>query len=282
MKDEKKSMLDLMFITNNPDVALAAENSGVNRIWIDLETKGKDLRQKNMDTVKSHHTVADIRHMSKVLKSAELMVRINPWDQDSLQEIEDVIAAGAARIMLPMWKKPEEVDAFLTAVNKRVATTLLLETKEAVECLDVVLDNPLVEEIHIGLNDLHLSYGLTFMFELLSNGTVEKLCNKIAKKGIPYGFGGIARIGEGILPAERILCEHIRLGSKAVILSRAFFDLKKNPNAHNVEAIFREEVGKLRENEKRYSQYGNERLLHMQKETSTIISSIVTQFRKAK
>ena len=45
-------MLELMFITNNSDVALAAENSGVNRIWIDLETKGKDLRQKNMDTVK--------------------------------------------------------------------------------------------------------------------------------------------------------------------------------------------------------------------------------------
>jgi hypothetical protein len=55
------------------------------------------------------------------------------------------------------------------------------------------------DEIHIGLNDLHLSYGMTFMFELLTNGTVEMLCNKFKESGIPYGFGGIAKIGEGIL-----------------------------------------------------------------------------------
>lgn len=274
--------LKLMFITNNPAIALAAEKSGVDRIWIDLETKGKELRQKNMDTVKSHHTIGDIQQMSKILHTAELMVRINPWDQDSLQEIEDVIAAGATRIMLPMWKSSQEVDAFLTAVGKRVATTLLLETKEAVECLDTVLDNPMVEEIHIGLNDLHLSYGLSFMFELLSNGTVEMLCDKMAKKGIPYGFGGIARIGEGLLPAERILCEHIRLGSSAVILSRAFYDPKKNPDITNVETIFQDGVGALRENELKYSQYEHAQLVTLQKETIAIISSIAEEIRKAK
>ena len=120
------------------------------------------------------------------------------------------------------------------------------------------------------------------MFELLSNGTVEMLCNKIAKKGIPYGFGGIARIGEGLLPAERILCEHIRLGSSAVIVSRAFYDPKKNPDITNVETIFQDGVGALRENEEKYSRYENTQLLSLQKETSAIISSIATQIRKAK
>lgn len=80
--------------------------------------------------------------------------------------------------MLPMWKSLDDVKNFLTIVDKRVKTTLLLETKEAVECLDEVLENGGFDEIHIGLNDLHLSYHLKFMFELLANGTVEKICNK--------------------------------------------------------------------------------------------------------
>lgn len=273
--------LKLMYITNDPDIALAAEKSGVNRIWIDLETKGKELRQKNMDTVKSHHTVSDIQMMSGILKSAELMVRINPWDENSEKEVEDVISAGADRIMLPMWKSPDEVSAFLTTVGKRTATTLLLETKEAVECLDIILANPLVEEIHIGLNDLHLSYGLTFMFELLSNGTVEMLCNKIGEKGIPYGFGGIARIGKGILPAERILCEHIRLKSKMVILSRAFFDPKQALNHTNIKSIFAKEIRKLQVYERKYSKYNYAQLQTQHEETSAIISSITTDLRKA-
>ena len=43
------------------------------------------------------------------------------------------------------------------------------------------------------------------MFELLADGTVEKLCVKFKMKGIPYGFGGIASIGHGELPAEDII-----------------------------------------------------------------------------
>ena len=66
---------------------------------------------------------------------------------------------------------------------------LLLETKEAVECVDEVLEMGGFDEIHIGLNDLHLSYGMTFMFELLADGTVEMLCRKFREKGLPYGFG---------------------------------------------------------------------------------------------
>ena len=65
------------------------------------------------------------------------------------------------------------------------------------------------------------------MFELLSDGTVESLCLKFKSKGVPYGFGGVARVGTGILPAECVLGEHYRLGSDRVILSRAFCDVAK-------------------------------------------------------
>lgn len=242
--------LELMYITNSPAVALVAEKNGVERVWIDLETLGKEERQKNINSVKSHHTIQDVETVANVLTKAECMVRINPWNEKSIEEIEKVISAGADRIMLPMWKSVAEADAFLNAVNTRVATTLLLETKEAAECLDAVVRHPLIDEIHIGLNDLHLSYGLTFMFELLSNGTVEKLCEKMKSAGVNYGFGGVARIGEGMLPAERIIMEHYRLGSARAILSRSFCNTEEITDIAEIEKVFSENMKILREYEK--------------------------------
>ena len=49
--------LKVFYITNNLGVALIAEKAGVDRIWIDLETIGKEERQHNLDSVKSHHSV---------------------------------------------------------------------------------------------------------------------------------------------------------------------------------------------------------------------------------
>jgi hypothetical protein len=54
------------------------------------------------------------------------------------------------------------------------------------------------------------------------------MCNKFKCAGIPYGFGGIAKIGEGLLPAERVITEHYRLGSTRAILSRSFCDTQFN------------------------------------------------------
>lgn len=50
-----------------------------------MEYKGKDERQKGLDTVKNHHTVQDIRNVRPVIKESELLVRINPWDDDHSQ-----------------------------------------------------------------------------------------------------------------------------------------------------------------------------------------------------
>ena len=62
--------LKLMYITNRPDVALIAEKYGVDRIWIDLETLGKEERQKGMNTVKSNHTVDDVRRIKPLLSTS--------------------------------------------------------------------------------------------------------------------------------------------------------------------------------------------------------------------
>ena len=53
-------VLKLMYITNNSDVALIAQKYGVDRIWIDLETLGKEERQKGIYFAESLEQITDI------------------------------------------------------------------------------------------------------------------------------------------------------------------------------------------------------------------------------
>ena len=123
---------------------------------------------------------------------------------------------------------------------------LLLENTDAMNCLDEVLELDGVDEIHIGLNDLHLSMGKKFLFELLADGTVEKITIKIAETDIPYGFGGFGRIGYGFLPADYIVAEHYRLGSSMSILSRAFCNTNVFTEKEEIEYIFKNGMKDLR------------------------------------
>ncbi len=250
--------LKLMYITNDTEVARIAEDAGVDRIFLDLETIGKQERQGGMDTVQSRHTIAEIATMKGVLKKSELLVRSNPIHSGTEQEIDQIIAAGAWIIMLPYFKTKEEVERFLACVNGRAKTMLLFETPESVELVDEILELDGIDEVFIGLNDLSLGYEKNFMFTLLSDGTVEELCLKFRKKGIPYGFGGIAAIGTGTLPAEAILKEHYRLGSSAVILSRSFCNYEKISDRNEVKEIFDRGIKEMREKEQEievYSKY---------------------------
>ena len=241
--------LKLMYITNDPQVAKIADRAGVDRVFIDLETVGKEQRQGGMNTVQSHHTTDDVKQIRTVLRNAELLVRVNPIHEGSEKEINTVVENGADILMLPYFQNKEQVQTFLSYVNRRVKTILLVETPEAVEHLDEILSLDGIDECHIGLNDLHLSYKKKFMFELLADGTVERITEKFKRRGIPFGFGGIARIGQGTLPAERILAEHIRIGSQAVILSRSFCNADMIRDYLQIEHLFMSEIKKMRETE---------------------------------
>ena len=244
--------LKLMYITNDPEVALIAQNVGVDRIFVDLEYIGKDLRQGGMDTVQSKHTLDDVKRIADVLTSSELLVRVNPIHNESneycssAQEIDTAIRNGAQILMLPYFKTLEEAKEFISLVNGRAKTMLLIETPEAAEMIDEILTLDGVDELYIGLNDLSLGYGKKFMFELLSDGTVEYLANKIKARGIPYGFGGLASLDGGLIPGSMILKEHYRLGSTRVILSRSFCDVSKQKDICEIRSTFDNGVSELR------------------------------------
>lgn len=176
--------IKLMYITNQPEVAKIAEKAGVDRVFVDLEIIGKLERQGHLDTVISRHSIADIAPIKDCIKSAELLVRSNPIYGGSREEINAIVKNGADIVMLPFFKTVEEPKKFIEYVGKRARTCLLFETPESVELADEILALDGIDEVYIGLNDMHLGYKMHFMFELLTNGTVDRLCAKFRQKGI--------------------------------------------------------------------------------------------------
>ena len=245
--------LKLMYITNKPAVAKIAEEVGVDWIFIDMEFIGKDSRQGGLDTVQNHHTIDDIKNIRKVITKSKLLVRVNPIHEalpdypSSKEEIDTAINAGADIVMLPFYKTVKEVRQFIQYVGGRAKTCLLLETAEAAILLDETLKVPGIDMIHLGLNDLHLELGMKFMFQLLSDGVVEQLGNKIKAAGIPFGFGGIARLDSGMLPGADVLKEHVRLGSSMVIVSRSFCNTDVITDLDEVRRIFTEGIKAIRD-----------------------------------
>ena len=248
-------MLKLMYITNDISEAIIAQSAGVDRIFIDLEKIGKMKRQGHLNTHIANHNIRDIKKIKNELSEIELLVRINPINPATIKEIDESINQGADILMLPMFMKKEEVRFFVKHVNGRAKTCILIETAQAFVRINEILDIKGIDEVHIGLNDLHLSFGLDFMFELLSEGIVEYIADVCKKRGINFGFGGIAPIGKGDIPSEMIIAEHYRIGSNMVILSRAF----RNKNEHTFN--IKEEIIKVRDFEKYIMSWNNDDFL---------------------
>lgn len=272
--------LYLMYITNKPAVAEIAEQAGVDWIFLDMEFIGKDARQGGLDTVQNHHTVKDVANIKAAVKKAKVLVRVNPihdalpYYPSSKDEIDATIKAGADIVMLPFFKTVEEVKQFINYVDGRAKTLLLMETVEAANLVDEILEVPGIDMIHLGLNDMHLELGMKFMFELLANGTVEKLSKKIEAKGIPFGFGGIATLDGGALPGSMVLKEHVRLGSSMVIVSRSFCNTDVVTDLNEVKRIFDTGISGLRVLEKEASQAGAAYLEENRKDVVAAVNKI--------
>ena len=275
--------LKLMYITNKPTIAQIAEEAGVDWIFLDMEFIGKDVRQGGLETVQNHHTVDDVLAIRKAVTNAKVLVRVNPIHEaidgypSSKDEINAVINAGADIVMLPYFKTVKEVRQFVNYVDNRADTCLLLETAEAAILIDEILKIPGIDMIHIGLNDLHLELGMKFMFQLLTDGVVEQLGNKIKEKGIPFGFGGIARLDTGMLPGADVLKEHVRLGSSMVIVSRSFCNTDVIKDIDEVRNIFMKGISAIRKLEKEAytaATYFTNNKIEVEKAVESIVESI--------
>jgi 2-keto-3-deoxy-L-rhamnonate aldolase RhmA len=212
-------VFNYLYITNIPEIAAYVESFGVSRIFLDLEIIGKEVRQGHLNTVISRHSISDVAKVKSVLNDSKLLVRINPYYENTCIEIDEVIKSGADIIMLPMIQSVDEVIKVGRYINGRAVFIPLIETIYSAENITEIHDLKEVDELHIGLNDLHLEMNKEFMFQLISEGYVDNMVKSLSK---PFGIGGVARVGQGAVSADLVLAEHVRLGSSSVILSRAF------------------------------------------------------------
>lgn len=231
-------------------MAKLAVDSGVGRIFIDLEILGKHKRQGHRDTFISKHTVSDISKVRAAVPGAELLVRLNPLGSQTGEEISNAVNSGSDILMLPMFCSVTEVETFCELVDGRNKILPLVETPKALRALSDIIALQPVSEIYLGLNDLHLAFEMKHMFEPLGNGMVDSFAHKATGGGKPFGFGGIARMDEGSLPGSLVLAEHLRLNSSSVILSRTFCRQDDTLTPQESAKEFCNEVAKLRRCEK--------------------------------
>lgn len=214
----------LTLITNETGFARRAEAAGIDRIMIDLERMGKGVRQAGRQLFLSNHVREDISRLRDALGHASILVRINPWHAQTRDEIDDAIARGAGIIMLPMVRHIDDAQRFRDMVAGRARTSLLIETRAALEQADDLTSVSGLDEIHIGLNDLSIEMGRKVIFELLSERLLDRIAAASHRAGILFGFGGVTCASAMPLPVrpELILAEQARLRSNAGWLGRSF------------------------------------------------------------
>jgi hypothetical protein len=240
-------MIDLLQITNDPAFAQRCDVLPGMRLWVDLERMGKTERQAGMNTFISAHQLDDVQAIKAVLRHSRLMVRINPLHAGTQAEVDAVLVRGADMLMLPMFTSAQQLAGFCQIVAGRVPVVALLETAGALDSVDQWAGTPGLTEVFVGLNDLHLSLGCSFMFEPLVMGHLDTVAAVARQHGRRFGFGGIARLDEGLLPGRDVLAEHLRLRSGAVILSRTF-------HRSDAPLSFEAEIEALREAERTLAQ----------------------------
>ena len=219
----------------------------------------------------------DISNLRPILPVGSLLVRLNPCHSETETEVDNAILRGADTLMLPMFRSAAEVNRFCQAVDSRAGVCLLVETVDAVENLEECINIKGVSEVHIGLNDLHLEMGCRFMFEPLVSKRMESMAEILRRVNIPFGIGGLARYGEGMLPAELILAEHARLGSTGAILSRTFHRRATSVEEIQDQMNFGQEIKKLRHAYKDHCSNTYEKALALRSEIKMIIDQLVAK-----
>lgn len=252
--DLKKGIdtMKYLFITDDHEVAGFVTRYGVQRVFVDLEIHGKVERQGGKDTVISRHRRENIRQVKEHCNGAECLVRVNPLHAESRSEVDYCIDSGADLLMLPMFRSAKELNHFCQLVNNRVPVVPLVETAGAMRDLRELLKLEGIREIHVGLNDLHLDLGLSFLFELVANGTLDRIAETCHQAHTRLGIGGVGIVGPGnLIPGEMVLGEYVRLGAHATILSRAFHHRATSLPDLKSKVDFPAEISKLNDAEAR-------------------------------
>ena len=179
--------IELVVFDHVIDRVSALVACGVHTFLVDWEYLGKDIRQLGLDTEIRPGTPADLAAVSSVA-GAEAWCRVNALGPHTPAEVERAIAAGGRGLLLPMVKRPAEVERFLDLVAGRAATGILVETVEALACVDWLASFRL-DRVYFGLNDFAISRGSRSIFLAFVDGSVARARDAFA--GTCFGVGGL-------------------------------------------------------------------------------------------
>jgi 2-keto-3-deoxy-L-rhamnonate aldolase RhmA len=211
--------VELFLFTTDIHLAVRAEQSGIDSIIIDWESKGKAFRQEGVDLEINLNTPDDVRALCRVVK-LPLTVRINSVGSHTPGEIDKALDAGAQTIMLPMAEHPEVVKEFLRILRGRARSIVQIETQSLVEHVTDLTALPW-DYAYVGLNDLMLSRNAASLWEPLLDGTLDHIARIL--KGRAYGFGGLTVVGGGSpIPSTLLHGEMVRLGCALSVMRRTF------------------------------------------------------------
>ena len=249
--------MNTILITKDPKIAKYSIDSGVNLIMVDLEFIGKKDRQKNFDTILSTHSIDDVKIISETIPNSNLIVRVNPINENTESEIESVLEYMPKYIMLPMFKNKNDLIHVLKIIDGRSLLIPLIELPTAFMKLEDYLDLKNIGFFYFGLNDINIKMGNQFLFESIAYDLLKPYFDLLNKKKLSFGFGGMAKLNEGMLPGKLVLSEHIRHKSNYVILSRAFHnnsstydEFKKNVDLKNEIQLIENYINENKNNEK--------------------------------
>ena len=172
-------------------------------------------------TVDMQHGVQDYHSMVQCFQSMDKhpvtpMVRV-PWNEPGI--VGKVLDAGAYGVICPMINSPEEARALVSyalyppkgarsngpiraatygvagtyqkTANDEVLVIPMIETRQAVENIDAILDVPGISAIYVGPSDLAFSMGKTPALDSEDSeqlGMYEKLIAACNKRGIYPGI----------------------------------------------------------------------------------------------
>lgn len=216
----------LTLLTDDPQVARAGVEAGIDRIGLDLEIVGKEERQRGRATRISAHSIEALAAIRDAIGSHSLFVRINPLHPASESEIERAIGGGATHVMLPYFHSVEDAARFSAMVRGRAHAILLVETAAAVYFIEELVAIPGIGGVHVGLTDLKFSLGIPSRFETLVSWMMDGVAQAVVGAGLELHVGGIARCEDPGLPVPSglINAQFPRLGATGALVSRSFLD----------------------------------------------------------
>jgi hypothetical protein len=235
--------IDLFLFTACPTLARTAVAGGVTGVVVDWENRGKERRQAGEGTEVNAHTPADLAAV-RAATAGRLLCRVDAAGPHTAEQVDLAVRLGADEVLLPMVRRPDDVDLALAAVARRCGLGILVETQDAVEQVAELAARPL-SRVYLGLNDLRIDRGSTSLFAPLVDGTADDVAQAVRRAGLPFGVAGLTRTGCGSPVPTRLLAgELARLDAGFTFLRRSFLaDVAPSDMAGEVPRM-REEVAR--------------------------------------